>query len=381
MNSIKEILPVEVKDEFVNTIKLLLYKNSSKILEKIDFDNEDIYLNSILFSYFNSKKDNLFPKDILEEILQGYFIKKEKVKAKFSFNKNEISYIPNLGYFMRDEDKPYEAILTRGDFEVIKEVHPTIEKYFIEYYKGHIVNQNPKHNSVWKDYYEELFDAIEIIKQHLPDFYKELVFANNKVYLHDNPKILNFTSVETLGMLYFYVIEGNNLIYFIEELIHQGSHNYLYYILHNRKEYFKIDVDNLAMRDFTKQQWDYRTIYGAFHGLFTVTQRVVCFDELVTENTFYGREKHELLGRLADQFSRFRTGLEMLEFNEVYTEKGIAFYNELDTKCKSILNKYSKLENVFDLSNRDLDFRYDDFCKLNPFEDFSKMDKSGVFDF
>tara|TARA_B110001452_G_scaffold232490_1_gene209813 strand:- start:18 stop:281 length:264 start_codon:yes stop_codon:yes gene_type:complete len=84
---------------------------------------------------------------------------------------------------------------------------------------------------------------------------------------------------------------------------------------------------------------------------------------------FFGREKHELLGRLADQFTRFRTGLELLNFKEVYTEKGIAFYNELDTKCLSILKKYLKLKDEFDLSNRDVDFRYEDFCKLNPIKD------------
>ncbi|WP_339708562.1 hypothetical protein [uncultured Kriegella sp.] len=381
MNRTIEAFPVEVKNEFINTIKLLLYKNFSELLEKLDFDNDDIYLNSIVFSYFNSEKDNLFPKEILEEILQGYFIKKEKVKVTYSFNKNNISYIPNMGYFKRGEDKPYEPILIQGDFEIVKEVHPTLEKYFVEFYKGHIMNQHPVHNSVWKQHYKVLFDAIAVIKKHLPDFYKELVFANKGIYLHDNSKILNFTSVETLGMLYLYVIEGNNLIYFIEELIHQGSHNYLYYVLHHRNEYFKIDVDHGVMRDYTKEQWDYRTIYGAFHGLFTVTKRVVCFDKLLCENVFDGSEKHELLGRLADQFSRFRTGLELLDFNEVYTEKGIAFYKEMDTKCETILNKYAKLESEFDLSNQDVDFRYDDFCKLNPLEDFLKMDESGLFNF
>ncbi|MBE9490302.1 MAG: hypothetical protein IMY67_08425 [Bacteroidetes bacterium] len=182
-------------------------------------------------------------------------------------------------------------------------------------------------------------------------------------------------------MLFFYVIGDENLIYFIEELIHQGSHNYLYYVVHNRKDYFKIDVNNLIMRDFTKQQWDYRSIYGAFHGLFTVTQRVECFDKLLTQNIFSGREKHELLGRLTDQFSRFRTGLELLDFNEAYTEKGIQFYNELDTKCGSILKKYARLKKEFNLSNRDLDFRYDDFCKLNPFEDFLIKDEKRIFNF
>lgn len=371
----------KLAEEIVNTIRILIYKESPSILNYINIGNTNIFREPLLFSYFNSIKNNSFPKDTLEEILQGYYIKKETININHSFNKNNIAYIPQVGYFKKGENTPYEPILKKGDFEIVKEVHPTLEKYFVEFYKGHIVNQTPEHSSVWKAHSKDIFKAIEIIKKHLPDFYKELTFANKKIYLHDNPKILNFTSVETLGMLYFYVIGSSNLIYFIEELIHQGSHNYLYYVVHNRKDYFKIDVDNLVMRDFTNQQWDYRTIYGAFHGLFTVTQRIECFDKLLAQNVFSGREKHELMGRLTDQFARYRTGLELLDLSKVYTQKGIEFYNELDTKCASILEKYASLKDEFDLSNRDLDFRYDDFCKLNPLEDFLIKDQNNYFQF
>jgi len=367
--------------DIINTLKVLIYKESPQIFEKLNFDDDIIYMEPLLFSYFNSKKDNLFSQEILTEILQGNFKKEEEIQIKHSYNKNGIAYIPQIGYFSKGVEIVYEPILRNGDFEIVKEIHPTQEKYFVEFYKGHIVNQNPEHNTLWKAHHEELFKAIDIVKKHLPEFYQQLAFANKKIYLHDNPKILNFTSVETLGMLYFYVIGDNNLVYFIEELIHQGSHNYLYYVVHNRKEYFKIDVDNLIMRDFTKQEWDYRTIYGAFHGLFTVTQRVECFDKLLSQKVFSGTEKHELLGRLTDQFSRFRTGLELLNFHQVYAEKGLELYNMLETKCKSILKKYAKLEDEFDLSNRDLDFRYNDFCKLNPLEDFLKKDEEGQFNF
>ncbi|MBB3123374.1 hypothetical protein FHS04_000871 [Mesoflavibacter sabulilitoris] len=366
------------KTSIINTIKLLIYEHNPTILEKIDFNNDEIFLEPILFSFFNNTKIN---KESIFEILQGYIIKKQNLLIENFFNKNQIAYIPKIGYFKKGIEEIYESILKKGDFEIVKEIHSTQEKYFVEFYKGHILNQNPDHNSVWEEHYEDLFKAIDIIEKHLPKFYKQLTFANKKIYLHDNPKILNFTTIETLGMLYFYVIGNNNLIYFIEELLHQGSHNYLYYIIHNRKDYFKVDVDNLVMRDFTKQQWDYRTIYGAFHGLFTVTQRVEFFDKLLVQNVFSGREKHELLGRLTDQFSRFRTGLELLDFDQVYTKKGIEFYNELDTKCEFILQKYRKLKDEFDLSNRDLDFRYEDFCKLNPFEEFLKKDKDGQFNF
>lgn len=371
----------EVKSEIINTIKLLLYKASPKIIEKLDFENDIIYVETLLFSYFNNSKNNSASNETLEEILQGYFTQKEELKLKNSFNRNDVAYIPQVGYFKKGQTENYEPILIKGDFEIVKEIHPTQEKYFVEFYKGHIINQNPEHNSVWEMHHEELFQAIDIIKEHIPEFYKELIFANRKIYLHDNPKIINFTSVETLGMLYFYVIGKTNLIYFIEELIHQGSHNYLYYIIHNRKDYFKIDVDNLVMSDFTKQEWDYRTIYGAFHGVFTVSQRVKYFDVLITKNIFKDKEKHELLGRLSDQFARFRTGFELLNLEEVFTEKGIAFYNQMDEECASTLKKHEKLITEFDLSNRDLDFRYEDFCKLNIYEEFLDKEAKGYFNF
>jgi hypothetical protein len=369
------------KDIIINTIKILIYKNFPEVIKKINFEDEKLFLEPLLFSFFNSKKETPYSKETLKEILIGYFLKKEQIFIENSYNNKEIAYIPKIGYFKKGENKPYDTVLIEDDFEILKELHPTQEKYFVEFYKGHIVNKNPDYNSVWKSYYPKLVEAIKIIKNHLPDFYKELIFSNKKIYLHDNSKILNFTSVETLGMLYFYVIGNNNLIYFIEELIHQGSHNYLYYVVHNRKDYFKIDVDNLIMRDFTKQQWDYRSIYGAFHGLFTVSQRLDCFDKLLNQDVFSGKEKHELLGRLSDQFTRFRTGLELLKLNKVFTKKGVLFYKELDAKCESILKKYERLKGQFDLSNRDLDFRYDDFCKLNTFKDFTEKDQKNYYQF
>ncbi|MCG8883203.1 hypothetical protein G1L02_08535 [Tenacibaculum finnmarkense] len=234
---------------------------------------------------------------------------------------------------------------------------------------------------MWECGKRDLFKAIDVIERYLPKFYQKLAFANNSIYLHNNPKVLNFTSIETLGMLYFYVIGSDNIIYFIEELIHQGSHNYLYYIVHDRQEYFQVDVDNLMMKDFTKEEWDYRTIYGAFHGLYTVNQRLVCFDELISKNVFSKREKHELLGRFADQFLRFKTGLEKLNTKDIYTEKGEKLYFTLSSECNKIFNKYSLLKNEFDMSNIDLDFRYDDFCKLNSYEEFLIKDDNNFYNF
>ena len=152
-------------------------------------------------------------------------------------------------------------------------------------------------------------------------------------------------------------------------------------MLFDKNTFFKIDSEKTIMRELTKQEWDYRNVYGAFHGLYTVTKRVECFDILLTKNVFKGREKHELLGRMADMFPRFQTGLELLNLDEVYTEKGKDLYLELTQKCQKILDKYEKIKNEFDLSHRDLDFRYNEFCLTNSYEDFLEKDNNNYYNF
>ena len=77
--------------QIINTIKLLIYKEYSSLLEKIDFDDDEIFLEPLLFSYFNNIKDNNFTKEMLTEIMQGYFVEKEHknvAKATTKINDN-----------------------------------------------------------------------------------------------------------------------------------------------------------------------------------------------------------------------------------------------------------------------------------------------------
>lgn len=369
-----------INPKIIENIQILLYKENPLLLEKLNFEDEKIFSEPLLFAYFNSKKQNSFSQEILEEVMQGYFTHKENLKIEHSYNKNSIAYLPNVGYYNKNKERT-EPILDIEGLEIVKELHPLLHSYLFEFYKGHIINPNPEYISVWENHIVTLENALKLLKEHTPDYFKEFQSANKKIFIHNNPKILNFTSIETLGMLYFYATPSATLMYFVEELIHQGAHNILYHITFDKKDFFKIDAPNIIMRDLTKHEWDYRDVYGAFHGVYTVYKRLECYDVLLQKKAMEGRDKHELLGRLADQFSRFHTGLELLNLDEVYTEKGKEFYLDLDNKCENILNKYSRLEEEFDLTNRDLDFRYEDFCLLNSYEDFLEKDKNQFYNF
>src|SRR5690554_619502 len=365
-----------------DTIKLLLYKENLSLLEKLNFEDVKTFSEPLLFAYFNSKQYSSFPKEVLEELMQGYFTEKEPLKIEHSYNKNDIAYIPNVGYFKKGQSEPFESILEIEGLEVVKELHPLLHRYLFESYENHITNLNPDYESDWQNHITTLEKALELIRAELPDYFKEFQATNKKIYLHNNSKIINFTSIETLGMLYFYTTKkSTTMMYFVEELIHQGAHNIFYHIIFNKNDFFKIDAPNTMMRDLTKQQWDYRDVYGAFHGIYTVYRRLECYDILLQKNVLHGRDKHELLGRMTDQLYRFRTGLELLNFDEVYTEKGKALYFDLDKKGMDIMKKYSKLKSEFDLSKRDLDFRYEQFAKYNLYEDFLEKDQQGFYNF
>lgn len=369
-----------MKSKFSEVIQVLLYKEVPEIFVDSNFLDEALFSEPLLFAFFNQREKSAQSKAVLLEVISGYLHKTLRVQVEHLFNKTGIAFLPELGYYNRQGVK-VDSVLKIDHLEVMKSSSPLLNVYFTESYRGRTIDSDPIYSSRWKEGYNDLHKCIFLLKKHLPIFYQEFTFSCKRIYLHDNPKILNFTTIETLGMLYIYVLGNNNLIYFIEELIHQGSHNYLYHIMFNKRDFFIVDAENTLMRDLTLQQWDYRTLYGAFHGLFTVSRRLTCFDKLLSEEVFTGRQKHELLGRMADMFTRFKTGLELIDHAKIFTDQGYEFYKKLTEESTNILSKYSLLTREFDLSHRDLDFRYDEFCKDNSYEDFEKKDQNGYFKF
>jgi len=66
----------------INTIKLFLYKSYPEIFSKLDFDNDSIFCNPLLFAVFRQRLASAFSfeeeRDLISGILQGYFTDREK---------------------------------------------------------------------------------------------------------------------------------------------------------------------------------------------------------------------------------------------------------------------------------------------------------------
>ena len=174
--------------EILKNIQILFYKESILLLKKLNFEDDNTFSEPLLFTYFNCKKYNLFPKEVLDELMQGYFTEKESLKIEHSFNKNGVAYIPNIGYFKKGQSEPFEPVLEIEGLEIVKELHPLMHRYLFEYYKGHITNPNPDYESVWRNHITTLEKALKLLKEHTPDYFKEFQSANKKIFIHNNLK-------------------------------------------------------------------------------------------------------------------------------------------------------------------------------------------------
>ncbi len=57
-----------INPKITENIQILLYKETSSLLEKLNFENDKTFSEPLLFAYFNSKKHTPFPKEVLEEL-------------------------------------------------------------------------------------------------------------------------------------------------------------------------------------------------------------------------------------------------------------------------------------------------------------------------
>jgi len=283
-----------------DSIKILVLKS----LKKTEyFDSEDeLFLNPPLFAHFNYGK----PIEIEETL----------------------GYINNSDNFIQIED-----------FSILKNRINTTDKYFQEIYRGKLLNDNPIFNSNYQPYVSNLEGAILIIKENLPDLYHLLVLSNRMFFLHDNTSIINFVTFQTQGLLYFHTSTSATKAYFIEELLHQGAHNLLNILLMDKKLFFTVEP-TIRMGKLNDNN-DYRTLYSAVHGLFTVAMRLFSYDILLQKNALCNETKHEIVGRLIDQFSRLNTGIELLDMEKVFTQRGSEFVSRLLILSNNIIKKYN----------------------------------------
>jgi len=384
-----------------DTMKSLLYSQAPDLFTVLDFDRDEIFLEPLLFAYFNHPNPDQCA--TLPQLVLGYLNSAVRpVSIPVVSAGDGAIYLPQIGYFKtalpharldlvcdngvfhlehHGENVAYtfeeRLIVAGGLLEVYRYNHPLFAPYYIP--SDREINDLPPVavdvEGAVKRHISHLERALAILKQYSPALYEEILATNRRITLFHNPAVNCFVTLAVHGAIFLATIPDNDEVFFVEELIHQCSHNAFNAILFDKASYFKIDVEHELLGEHLHRPSETRTLYSAIHGLYTVTKRYEVFEVLYRENIFQGQQKHEFLGRIGDLKQRLHTGLDDLNFDQVYTPKGLEMFQLLrqtgDEKAKHLQD----VDGVFDFSNQPAEFSYAKFAELNPWERFRAVEE------
>lgn len=364
------------KIDIINNIKLLIIKeNQPSLLEKLDFEDDAVFIEPLLFTYFNYN----LSQNILFELMQGYFIKnKQTLLIKELYNKKNVAYVPHIGYFKKNERLPFEKIILIKDtkIEILKHYVGILDNIFNEI----ILDESIVTNEILVT--EELFEkninfinnAFQFIKKSSYDHFRLIELCCTRcIMFKTDPKNTNsFATIKAHGIAFFNVYQDEyDEVFFVDDIAHQTGHIILTTLLYNRKFIFKID-ENQEIGEIIKQR-DYRNIYTLLHALYTYYTTFKCLDDCLCNNCFTKNQEIEAIARIGFYLNKCTVDIHFFDeiihnfkgIEFILTPKGIEIYSIIKSKYLEMFNKWNPIIKHFDYRNQTYNFTLKNFLELN----------------
>lgn len=362
--------------KITENIQILLYKESPSTLEKLDLEDVNTFSEPLLFAYFNSKKRNLFLKELLEELMQGYFIEKEPLKIEHCFGEQELAYLPKLGFFNKTKEKIQECyIIENTKIELLYRPFKLLNSIFELASSDKTINGIEMNFSLFEDFILKIEEALKLIKENCLEHFNLIEHHCKRIVLFKtNPKNTNsFATINAHGMAFLNVYqEDYDEVFFIDDIAHQTGHIIMTATLFERKRFFLID-ENENIKKITQNEYEYRNLYILFHALYTYYATLLCLDCCLESKTFNDRQIHETMGRIGFYLMKYRIDLSNFEkiayyyesIQNVLTIEGIELFKNIVDKYSEILNKYGTVVSTYNYDNQPYNFTYSNFIKVN----------------
>ncbi|MBO9582929.1 MAG: hypothetical protein J7574_02090 [Flavobacterium sp.] len=364
--------------EMINTIKLLIYKENPDLLERIDFDDDNLFLEPLLFFYFNHKIENYFSNELLVEIMQGYFLDKQDLEINHSFSStSSIAYLPKLGYFNKEEPIPFDKIQMIENTNIEVFIHPVdLLQNIFKNISGNILDysQIDCSNKLFNKNINYLTNALSLIKENSKEHFNLIELCCQKILIFktDTNNTNSFASINAHGIVFLNVYQDDyDEVFFVDDIAHQTGHIILTTLFYNRKAIFKINEEQ-NVEDIIKLK-DHRTVYILFHALYTYYATFLCLDDCLKNNKFKEKQRKEAIARIGFYLIKCSFDLSRLEeINKFYNGKenvltleGIEIYNLIRKKYLEISKKWHITTKYYNYNNQPYNFTMKNFDQSN----------------
>lgn len=371
--------------QLADCIRSRIYRAAPALAERLDFDDDGIYLEPLLFTAFRGTGEP--GERQLAQLLSGYISPADRQpEIAVVTDESGVVHLPPIGYFrtgLRDTELQLQwtddariAQLSVGGalVESAFEVPMTIPGTKIEIARaGHPLLRPllaepgmPAAGACTvpsQFHVQQLGDAVACVGMHLPHYLKYIQAVTRRVLLFTGSPY-SFATLGAHGLAFLNVPDGASGPFFVEDLVHQCGHIIFNAITLERDAFLAVDPRR-SLRDVIGVDND-GSIYGAYHGLFTQAHINQCLHSLYRAGTFRGAEQHELAGRIADDMKRFAFALELLGRRELYTELGWSLLQAFRETFDKLFAEQRDLILRLDTSNQPYIFDYKVFVERNP---------------
>lgn len=379
----------EGRARFAGMTQQLLSHFAPSLFQMLDMNDNSVWLDPALFAYFSSPK----PSIKLPQLLYGYLPEPARPPVLECYaDGNGVIYLPALGYLVtavadqpvrltaRPASATYELVTRDGqsiDFvfsplptvpgtsmDVLSYPNPLLRRLFHDRV-GRPVEVEIR--AAAGQHIENAGRALDVIGQVCPWYHAALTSATRQLVIFSGDGVNSFATLAAHGIAFCNARSSDDEVFFIEDLAHQCGHVVLSDVMFEPQEYFQIPADT-PLRSLTGHQEETRTIYVAFHGVFTEALMNMCLNRCLELGIFRGRQEHELLGRLSYILRRFEIDLSFLgEHPEsIFTEDGLRLYRFCAQTFQHVHGRRHQELDHYDLHGQPYNFDYPKFTERNP---------------
>jgi len=388
------------KSKLIENIKILLYKENENIFDYLDFEDDRIYQEPLLFAYFNSEIEN---NPNLDAILYGYTkpeLRPEEIHVK-SDGFGRI-YLANIGWFHTQHknqhlllitDKNSELsfvlndnaidfsfeplkIINNTDIELLKYSIPLLDQYYSD--DGQLLVEI---EDISKQNLQYLTKAWNLIKELVPTHYALITTSTKKAIIFNVDTALrnSFAALDVYGVCFSNAYqEDYNEVFFVDDIAHQTGHIIFYALVFEKESFFKVDPHTSLQEIYpSSEQGHYRDIYILFHALYTYYTTFICLDACLSASVFDGEKKYEALGRIGFYLSKCDLDLNLIlsksDYSsgpeDIFTDEGLIIFKRIKRVFNGIADKYQDQIEGFNFSNQSYNFMQSKFIELNPMKE------------
>lgn len=355
----KEVIESNLED-IADSSRILVHRENNTLFEKLDYEDDSIFLEPSLFSYFIDRE---IQKDMtLDQILYGHVDKDQREdRIQVKSDSQGLIYLPNICYLATNEARKTLELLNKDgnlsleisgkniDFKRKPFTYLNGSEIKVCYHEpamltGYIGEtfRNPMFET-FNEFYGRLDKSFNMLAKISPLLHSLIKKTHREMYL------FNGVNRESLAALSFFGAvlintdnQDHNEVFFLEDLAHQCGHVIFYTLSLQARDYLKPEPRS-PLKKFTRVDWESRDIYGTFHGLFTYTTIIDTLIRCIDLKQFKDDKLLEIYARLGFYMDKFHKDLSNLNNNEILTSKGFQFYDQFKSGYDRVYANYKDL--------------------------------------